>query len=155
MIFDIDYRPYSWPSAEIASDVLSKAGMSSDLIVGMMKNLALWPEIMARASIKRKISFFRKTVIYKMGEKGAISLTLENEIKTGIYPTAAIKPVGAGDSFMAGLLASIADGFNLKESVLRGSACAAIVVSRPGCAGAMPTIDELGAFLKTHSSKAT
>ena len=49
-----------------------------------------------------------------MGEKGAISLTLENEIKTGIYPTAAIKPVGAGDSFMAGLLASIADGFNLK-----------------------------------------
>ena len=54
MIFDIDYRPYSWPSAEIASDVLSKAGMSSDLIVGTMKNLALWPEIMARASIKRK-----------------------------------------------------------------------------------------------------
>ena len=45
-------------------------------------------------------------------------MTLENEIKTGIYPTAAIKPVGAGDSFMAGLLASIADGFNLKESVL-------------------------------------
>jgi sugar/nucleoside kinase (ribokinase family) len=44
---------------------------------------------------------------------------------------------------------------DLKESVLRGSACAAIVVSRPGCAGAMPTIDELGAFLKTHSPKAT
>jgi len=29
------------------------------------------------------------------------------------------------------------------------------VVSRPGCAGAMPTIDELGAFLKNHPSKAT
>ena len=31
--FDIDYRPY-WPLAEVASDVLSRAGMSSDLIVG-------------------------------------------------------------------------------------------------------------------------
>ena len=90
-----------------------------------------------------------------MGERGAISLTEQKEIKTGIYPTAAIKPVGAGDSFMAGLLASIADGFDLENSVLRGSACAAIVVSRPGCAGAMPTMDELEAFLKTHSSKET
>ena len=53
------------------------------------------------------------------------------------------------------MLASIADGFDLENSVLRGSACAAIVVSRPGCAGAMPTMDELEAFLKTHSSKAT
>ena len=34
IIFDIDYRPYSWPSSEVASDVLSRAGMSSDLIVG-------------------------------------------------------------------------------------------------------------------------
>ena len=48
---------------------------------------------------------------------------------------------------MAGLLASIADGFNLEDSVIRGSACAAIVVSKPGCAGAMPTKGELETFL--------
>ena len=34
LIFDIDYRPYSWPSAEVASDVLGRAGESSDMIVG-------------------------------------------------------------------------------------------------------------------------
>ena len=85
-----------------------------------------------------------------MGEKGAISLNDNNEIRTGIFTTKAIKPVGAGDSFMAGLLASIADGFNLEDSVLRGSACAAIVVSKPGCAGAMPTTDELETFLNKN-----
>ena len=34
-----------------------------------MKNLALWPEIIAKASIKQRVSFLGKTVIYKMGEK--------------------------------------------------------------------------------------
>ena len=34
VIFDIDYRPYSWPSAGVASEVLTRAGEESDLIVG-------------------------------------------------------------------------------------------------------------------------
>ena len=34
IIFDIDYRPYSWPSPEVAAEVLSCAGEQSDLIVG-------------------------------------------------------------------------------------------------------------------------
>ena len=34
IIFDIDYRPYSWPSPEVAADVLSRAGAMSDVIVG-------------------------------------------------------------------------------------------------------------------------
>ena len=156
VIFDIDYRPYSWPSDEVASDVLSRAGTSSDLIVGNDEEFGFMAGDYDLGLDKaRELASLGKTVIYKMGEKGAISLSDNNEIRTGIFPTKAIKPVGAGDSFMAGLLASIADGFNLNDSVLRGSACAALVVSRPGCAGAMPTINELGTFLKTHSSKAT
>ena len=148
VIFDIDYRPYSWPSDKVASDVLSKAGMSSDLIVGNDEEFGFMAgDYNLGLEKARELASLGKTVIYKMGEKGAISLNDKNEIRTGIFPTKAIKPVGAGDSFMAGLLASIADGFNLEDSVLRGSACAAIVVSKPGCAGAMPTTDELETFL--------
>ena len=148
VIFDIDYRPYSWPSGEVASDVLSRAGMSSDLIVGNDEEFGFMAGDYDLGLDKaRELASLGKTVIYKMGEKGAISLNDKDEIRTGIFPTKAIKPVGAGDSFMAGLLASIADDFSLEDSVLRGSACAAIVVSKPGCAGAMPTKDELETFL--------
>ena len=49
-----------------------------------------------------------RLVIYKMGEQGSLTLYNDEEIKTGIFPTEAIKPVGAGDSFMAGLLSSLA-----------------------------------------------
>ncbi|HCI09104.1 MAG TPA: permease, partial [Sulfitobacter sp.] len=33
VIFDVDYRPYSWPSPQVAEEVLSKAGDMSDIIV--------------------------------------------------------------------------------------------------------------------------
>ena len=62
----------------------------------------------------------------------------------------ALKPTGAGDSFMAGFLSGIAEGLELKDAVLRGSACAAIVVGKPGCAPAMPYREDLEAFLAGH-----
>ena len=37
-----------------------------------------------------------------------------------------------------------------EDALLRGSACAAIVVAKPGCAPAMPVPPELDAFLTTH-----
>ena len=61
-----------------------------------------------------------------------------------------MKPNGAGDSFMAGFLASIAEGRDLRDAVLRGSACASIVVSQPGCAPAMPDVSGLENFLAAH-----
>ena len=152
VIFDIDYRPYSWPSPEVASEVLSRAGEESDLIVGNDEEFGFMAGGIEKGLDKaRELAGKGKLVIYKMGHEGAITLTGDQEIRTGIYPVKAVKPNGAGDSFMAGLLASIADGFDLRESVLRGSACASIVVSQPGCAPAMPTSDQLHAFLSEHT----
>ncbi len=152
VIFDIDYRPYSWPSAEVASEVLTRAGEESDLIVGNDEEFGFMAGGIDKGLDKaRELAARGKLVIYKMGHEGALTLADGAEIRTGIYPVTAVKPNGAGDSFMAGLLASIAQGLSLKEAVLRGSACASIVVSQPGCAPAMPTTAELDAFLAARS----
>ena len=151
VIFDIDYRPYSWPSPEVAADVLSRAGDASDLIVGNDEEFGFMAGGIDKGLDKaRELAAKGKLVIYKMGQDGAITLTENEEIRTGIYPVTAVKPNGAGDSFMAGLLAGIADGQSLRDAVLQGSACASIVVSQPGCAPAMPTPAELQAFLAAH-----
>jgi len=152
VIFDIDYRPYSWPSAAVAADVLSRAGAMSDIIVGNDEEFGFMAGDMAKGLDKAR-ELARTTaaiVVYKMGPQGAITLVGDQEIRPGIYPVTALKPTGAGDSFMAGFLSGIADGLDLKEAVLRGSACAAIVVGRPGCAPAMPYPDDLNAFLDSH-----
>ena len=152
VIFDIDYRPYSWPSAQVAAEVLSRAGAMSDMIVGNDEEFGFMAGDMARGLDKAR-ELARTTasvVVYKMGPKGAITLAGDEEIRTGIYKVTALKPTGAGDSFMAGLLSGIVEGLDLKAAVLRGSACAAIVVGNPGCAPAMPYPDDLSTFIDAH-----
>ncbi len=152
LIFDIDYRPYSWASPQIAAEVYSSAGALCDVIVGNDVEfgfMAGHPDRglgMARSLIARGAQI----VVYKMGEKGSITLTPEDEFATGIYRTNALKPTGAGDSFLGAFIAALADGLPVKDAVRRGSAAAAMVVARVGCAPAMPDRAELDAFLAEH-----
>jgi len=155
VIFDIDYRPYSWPSTQVASEVLSRAGEESDMIVGNDEEFGFMAGGIDKGLNKARdlASEGNRLIIYKMGEEGAITLYNKEEIKTGVFPTQAVKPNGAGDSFMAGLLSSLASGYDLKNSVIRGSACASIVVSLPGCAPAMPDEDQLNNFINNSLIK--
>ncbi len=149
LIFDIDYRPYSWPSAEVAAEVYSRAGALCDVIVGNDVEFGFMAGDYDRGLDKARELVARgaRIAVYKMGEKGAITITADGEFQTGIYRTEALKPTGAGDSFMGGFIAALADSRPVREAVLRGSASAAMVVARIGCAPAMPTTAELDAFL--------
>ncbi|RMA41209.1 5-dehydro-2-deoxygluconokinase [Rhodophyticola porphyridii] len=153
LIFDIDYRPYSWPSAEVAADVYSRAGALCDVIIGNDVEFGFMAGEYDKGLEKARSLVARgaQIAVYKMGEKGAVTFTPTREIRTGIYPTKALKPTGAGDSFMGGFVAALAAGRDVEEAVLRGSASAAIVVARVGCAPAMPTTEELDAFLASHA----
>ncbi|MGI9364817.1 MAG: 5-dehydro-2-deoxygluconokinase [Rhizobiaceae bacterium] len=152
LIFDVDYRPYSWPSADIAAETYSRAAAQCDIIIGNDVEFGFMAGDYAKGLDKARelANSNASIVIYKMGEEGAITLTPDTEFRTGIYPVTALKPTGAGDSFMGGFIAAFADGQPLREAVLRGSACASIVVSRVGCAPAMPTTAELEDFLSSH-----
>ena len=152
LIFDVDYRPYSWPSAQEASEVYSKAAALCDIIIGNDVEFGFMAGDHERGLAKARslVAQGAQIVIYKMGEKGAITLSSDGEWTTGIYPTDAIKPTGAGDSFLAAFIAALAEGRTLRDAVLRGSAAAAMVVSRVGCAPAMPTTPELDDFLANH-----
>ena len=91
-----------------------------------------------------------RIVVYKRGELGAVTFAAGAEIATGVFQVAALKPTGAGDAFLGGFIAALTRGIGLHDAVLHGSACAAIVVTRIGCAPAMPTLAELDTFLSNH-----
>jgi 5-dehydro-2-deoxygluconokinase len=156
LLFDLDYRPYSWPSPEVAADVYSRAAALCDVIVGNDVEFGFMAGGHARGLDKARALAHAGAaiVIYKMGEAGAITITPEAEFRTGIYRVTALKPTGAGDSFMGAFVTALAQGRSLREAVLRGSAAAAIVVSRVGCAPAMPTTAELDAFIAAHPDPA-
>lgn len=153
LIFDIDYRPYSWPSAEVAAEVYSRAGALCDIIIGNDVEFGFmagaYEEGLAKA--RDLVAGGAGIAVYKRGEKGAITISAQGEFATGIYPAEALKPTGAGDAFMGGFVSALAAGCGLEQSVLRGSAAASIVVSRVGCAPAMPTAEELDNFIAAHA----
>ena len=150
LVFDVDYRPYSWPSAQEAAQVYSRAAALCDIIVGNDVEFGFMAGDMARGLDKARalVRDGAQIVVYKRGPLGAITLTPEGETATGIFRTRALKPTGAGDSFLAGFLAALAEERPIAEAVLRGSAAAALVVARVGCAPAMPTVTELDKFMQ-------
>ena len=116
IIFDVDYRPYSWTSPQEAEQVLSRAAAASDMIVGNDEEFGFMAGGIDKGLAKaRALSESTATiVVYKMGEKGAVTFADGQEIHTGIWPVKGLKPTGAGDSFMAGLVTGLAYGQSLR-----------------------------------------
>jgi 5-dehydro-2-deoxygluconokinase len=152
VVFDVDYRPYSWQSPDAAMQAYARAALQSTVIVGNDVEFGFLAggQDKGLAAARHLASTTAAIVIYKMGEDGAITLAGDQEFRTGIYPVSALKPTGAGDAFLGAFLASLACGLPVRDCVLHGSASAAIVVARVGCAPAMPTRAELAEFLATH-----
>lgn len=153
VILDIDYRPYSWPSASVAAYTYTRCAALCDVVIGNDVEFGVLAgsgaDGMARA--RAVAASTAQIVVYKMGEHGAVTFCDGAEHRTGIYPVTALKPTGAGDAFMGSFVCALANGVGLREAVMRGSAAAAIVVGRVGCAPAMPTPAELDDFLARHS----
>lgn len=154
VVIDIDYRPYSWPSRSEAQRVCRQAADIADIVVGndiefdliagrdgsgleLARQLAAKPDVIA---------------IHKLGERGSVTFSSAGSFELPVFPVEAIKPTGAGDAFLAGFCTALASGLSLYEAVRHGSACAAIVVTRVGCAPASPTREELSAFIATQTA---
>ena len=104
----------------------------------------------ALAAAKDCVRRGRTFAILKKGVEGSVTITPDAVFETGIVPVSMKKPFGAGDAFMGGLVTALLQGLTIEAAVLRGSASAAIVVSRRGCASAMPTADEVDLILSRH-----
>lgn len=150
VIFDVDYRPYSWPGAAEAAATCLEAAQLSDMIIGNDLEFDVMAGSTGGRGLAQTLAASASAVIYKMGEKGSVTFAGGNSFMTPIDEVQALKPTGAGDAFMAGLVTGLAQGHDLRTAVRRGTAAAAIVVTRVGCAPASPTAEELADFIRRH-----
>jgi 5-dehydro-2-deoxygluconokinase len=63
------------------------------------------------------------------------------------FPVTVQNILGAGDAFGAGFLYGYVKGWDLRKSARLGNACGAMVVTRQGCSAAMPSWEEVTAFV--------
>jgi 5-dehydro-2-deoxygluconokinase len=154
-ILDVDHRPVSWRSAEDALRTYADAASRCDAVVGNDEEFAVIAGggADALAVAGRLVKDGCRFVIFKKGAAGSVTITPEKTFETGAFAVEAKKPFGAGDAFLGNLVAALLGRRELEEAVLRASAAAALVVSRRGCADAMPTAAELDSFVQSHSIK--
>ena len=152
VIMDIDYRPYTWESANKAEEIYNLAAEKCTGIIGNDNEFGVLAGNYNKGlNYAKKISSNSDLVIYKMGEKGSITFTNNEEISRGIFPVKPLKPTGAGDAFMGSLIGALLKNYDLKKAIEISSAAAAIVVSKVGCAPAMPDLDEVLDFMKNNN----
>lgn len=172
IIFDIDYRPNLWGLAGhrageeryIASDEVSahlKTVLPDcDLIVGTEEEVMIASgESDLLSALKTIRSLSRATIVLKRGPMGCIVYEGEitDDLEDGIvgkgFPIEVYNVLGAGDSFMSGLLSGWLKGTDWKTAATRANACGAFAVSRLLCSPEIPTEAELDFFLKNGSKE--
>lgn len=152
VVLDIDYRAYSWAIEAEAARVSHEAATASDIIIGNDDEFGLLAGDYAkgRAFARTLAQNGALFTVYKRGGLGATTFTPDFSFDTGIYPVKALKPMGAGDGFMGGLLAALGQGHALENAVRRGAATAALIVAGIGCAPASPDQATLEHFINGH-----
>jgi 5-dehydro-2-deoxygluconokinase len=154
VIVDLDYRPYSWTSRLEAQRTCRQAADLADIIVGNDVEFDLLAgSAGAGLELARQLAAKPGIIaIHKLGERGSVTFSKDTAIELPVFPVDALKPTGAGDAFLAGFCTALSSGLSLNEALRSGSAAAAIVVTRVGCAPASPTTQELTAFLATQTA---
>jgi 5-dehydro-2-deoxygluconokinase len=66
-----------------------------------------------------------------------------------------MKPYGSGDAFLGNLIINYMTSGDWWQAIEAGSAAAAIVVSKQGCASAMPSLKEIQLLQKQINIKPT
>lgn len=163
---DIDYRPALWglvghgsgEAAYVESQAVTNAFAEFlpdfDLIVGTEEEIAIVGGSLDSLTAVRNIrDRSRATIVLKRGPLGCVGFEgqIPDDIEKGhVVPGFRIEVMntaGAGDSFMAGLVAGWLNGSDLYDSCRLGNACGAINVARHGCSDSAPSDGEIALFM--------
>ncbi|TKI03046.1 bifunctional 5-dehydro-2-deoxygluconokinase/5-dehydro-2-deoxyphosphogluconate aldolase [Martelella alba] len=165
-ILDIDYRPVLWgltslgdgETRYIASDKvtleLQEVLHHFDLIVGTEEEFHIaGGSTDTLAALRQVRTNTSATLVCKRGALGCS--VFENTIpaswdQTKLFSGVRVEVLnvlGAGDAFMSGLLRGYLNDEGWEQTCRYANACGALVVSRHGCAPAMPTRLELDDYI--------
>lgn len=142
IVLDLDWRPMAWDDPADFAERVRTVLADVDVIVGGDQEFAaagLAPDELAAEA--------RLLVIVKHGPDGA---SVGTEAGFVAVPGLAIEVttgLGAGDAFVAALVACLHQGQPPEEAVRRANAAGAIVASRPMCSPAMPRMNEIDDLL--------
>jgi 5-dehydro-2-deoxygluconokinase len=166
VVFDVDYRPVLWGltardlgenrfvAHEAVTEILQRVLPVCDLVVGTEEEIHILggstDTVAALRTIRTRTDAL---LVCKRGPDGcsafpdAIPDRLDGGVVGPGFNVEVFNVLGAGDAFMSGFLRGWLRDLPLVRCCELANAAGAIVVSRHGCAPAMPTWPEMQVFL--------
>ncbi|EGO63007.1 5-dehydro-2-deoxygluconokinase [Acetonema longum] len=155
VIFDIDYRSYTWQSKAELVIYYSAIARASDIILGSREEYNLMESVVAPAgssdqeTAARWLACDNKIVVIKHGKEGSAAYTGSGGVyKIKPFPVKLLKSFGGGDAYASAFLYGLMEGWEIVDCLEFGSASAALLVASHSCSDAMPGVDEIREFIK-------
>ncbi len=82
-------------------------------------------------------------ILLTLGADGSVCWKDGEEVRQKAYPARAVDTTGAGDTFVGYFVGCLTRGCDRREAMRRASMAAALSVTRPGAAEAIPTMEEV------------
>ncbi len=157
--FDVNFREHLWSSGEEAREVVDPLFDYSYVV--KLSDDELSPllgtedeEEAAKKLLKRGVPL----VLVSLGPEGALYATGEFTGSVPSFPVEVVDATGAGDAFLAAVLAHLSEGPEIsldeervREATRRGTAAGALACTDYGAMRALPSTDELERFLAEAS----
>lgn len=105
--------------------------------------------------ISEAISKDVKTLVIKLGEKGALAIDDGKKYFRPSFKVNVVDTTGAGDSFNAGFLYGILNRYDIDRCLLLGNACGALSCTGIGGTTMLPTLKGLREFLENNLSQSS
>jgi 2-dehydro-3-deoxygluconokinase len=154
--FDPNLRLNLWPDQEEMVQVIKDLSSLADIVFPGVEE----GELLTGSKEEHEIAEFYhslgvKTVVIKLGPKGAFTSTDGKQFYTDGFPVEkVVDTVGAGDGFAVGVVSGILEGLPLEEAVRRGTAIGALAVMSPGDNDGLPDRNSLESFINNSQTLA-
>ncbi|MBU2701767.1 5-dehydro-2-deoxygluconokinase [Sporomusaceae bacterium BoRhaA] len=160
VIFDIDYRSYTWKSKAELVVYSSAVARLSDIILGSREEFDLMESLLrSEVSTDQEIAqrWFaqgNQIIVIKHGKEGSTAYTADGQkyvIKP--FPIKLLKSFGGGDAYASAFLYGLMEGWDIIDCLEFGSGSASMLVSSHSCSEAMPTVDEIKNFISKEKQE--
>lgn len=153
VIFDIDYRSYTWKNFDEISLYYSIAAKNADIILGSREEFDLTEAIEGKCtndeeSAARWFGYGAKLIIIKHGKEGSYCyLNDGSAYKVNIFPVKMLKGFGGGDGYASAFIYSLLQGKDVAAALEFATASASMLVSAHSCSEAMPSAKAVQEFI--------
>jgi len=159
VIFDVDYRSYSWKNLDEVSIYYSMVAREAQIIMGSREEFNLMEALIEpdRSDLQSARYWHgqnAKIVIIKHGKKGSTAYTCDGKHYTvRPFPVDALKSFGGGDGYGAGFLYGLYHGWDMYDCLEFGCAEASMMVAAHSCSTDLPAPETVHEFIRMSKEK--